>query len=96
MFESWQISSYYINSTQIYTHLLPVVPEQFHCATAETTDEAQKLIEEGFKYVNGDLPRHHALQKEEMTVKNCAVSLEISGVSTDSAVFRQVCFQFVS
>ena len=40
-----------INSTLIYTHLIPFREEDYHCATAKTVDDAKDLIEKGFEYV---------------------------------------------
>lgn len=41
-----------INSTLIYTHLVDFEnPDEWHCRTANTVEEAKELIEAGFEYV---------------------------------------------
>ncbi len=38
-------------STMMYTHLVFFREDDFHSATAETVEEATKLVEAGFEYV---------------------------------------------
>ena len=40
-----------INSTMVYTHLIKTESDQYYSAIARTTIEAQRLIENGFKFV---------------------------------------------
>jgi hypothetical protein len=40
-----------INNTLKYTQLVNFDSDEWHSATAQTTTEAQKLIEAGFEYV---------------------------------------------
>ena len=40
-----------IKNTLIYTQLVNFEKDEWHSATAKTTEEAQKLIESGFEYV---------------------------------------------
>ena len=40
-----------IKNTLIYTQLIDVRSDEYVCKTAETVDEAAKLIEAGFEYV---------------------------------------------
>ncbi len=40
-----------IMNTQIYTHLISFEGDEYHSATAETVEEACKLVEAGFEYV---------------------------------------------
>jgi hypothetical protein len=40
-----------LQNTEIYTHLIDFESEEYHSATAKTTDEARQLIETGFEYV---------------------------------------------
>jgi len=40
-----------IENTLIYTQLVDFETDDYHSATAETIDEAKKLIEAGFEYV---------------------------------------------
>lgn len=40
-----------INSTMVYTHLIRTEADNYHSAVAKTTEEAQRLIEEGFSFV---------------------------------------------
>ena len=40
-----------IENTMIYTQLVSFESDQFHVRTAETVDEASKLVEAGFEYV---------------------------------------------
>jgi len=40
-----------INSTMVYTHIIKTEGDNYYSATAKTTEEAQRLIEEGFSFV---------------------------------------------
>jgi integrase len=40
-----------INSTMVYTHLIKTEGDNYYSAIAKTTEEAQRLIEEGFSFV---------------------------------------------
>jgi integrase len=40
-----------LETTNKYTHYTPFKEEEYHCKTAKTPEEAQKLIETGFEYV---------------------------------------------
>jgi len=40
-----------ILTTTIYTHLINFEADSYHSATAETLEEAKKLVEAGFEYV---------------------------------------------
>ena len=40
-----------IRNTLIYTQLVGVTSDEYHSATAKTTEEVKKLIETGFEYV---------------------------------------------
>lgn len=40
-----------IKNTMIYTHLIGFEGDEYHSATAETIEEASKLVEVGFEYV---------------------------------------------
>ncbi len=38
-------------NTEIYMHLVDFENDEYHVATAETLQEAKKLLESGFEYV---------------------------------------------
>ena len=40
-----------ILTTMLYTHLINFEADNYHSATAQTLDEAKKLVEAGFEYV---------------------------------------------
>jgi len=40
-----------LESTLIYTHLIDFKSDEYTCRVAKTSDEAQKLVEDGFDYV---------------------------------------------
>ena len=40
-----------IQNTQIYTHLINYEADEYHSATANTVEEAKKLVESGFEFV---------------------------------------------
>jgi hypothetical protein len=40
-----------IQNTLLYTQLVNFESDEFHSATAQTVQEAQKLVEAGFEYV---------------------------------------------
>jgi hypothetical protein len=40
-----------IKTTLIYTQLVSFESDEYHSSTAKTTEEAEKLVEAGFKYV---------------------------------------------
>lgn len=39
------------NSTLVHTQLVSFEGDDYHSATARTTEEAQKLVEEGFEFI---------------------------------------------
>jgi integrase len=40
-----------INSTMVYTHLIKTEGDNYYSAIAKTTEEAQRLVENGFSFV---------------------------------------------
>jgi integrase len=51
LYVKWLLGHKKLENTLIYTHLVSMGSEDYHCKTARTLDEATVLIESGYEYV---------------------------------------------
>jgi len=51
LYVKWFLGHKRLENTLVYTHLIPMKEDQYHCRVAKTIEEAKQLIEQGYEFV---------------------------------------------